>query len=437
MHILLIEQIRTTKTTYKPLEKTLLTSFSILPTLYIRRLAAITPKEHQVTIINERYAPIDLSKTYDLVVIHFTTASAWKAYEVADKFRSRHIPVVLCGLHASALLEEGLNHADSVLLGRGEANWFTLLKDAENHALKRIYPTEPYENIPIPIPPTNVNLPGFQLIGAIEATRGCPYTCDFCPESNTKNGSLYFKRPIHEIINEIQNLPQKIFMFYDASLTVDPVFTKELFTRMIPLKKKFFCNGNVNVLSKDEDLVELSKKAGCIAWLIGFESISQHTIDNIQKNTNTVAVYQKTIDQIHKHHMMVIGDFMFGFDTDTPDVFRNTVDSIQRLSVDVADFTIATPFPGTPFYNRLEKQGRIKTRDWSKYTMYSVVYEPKQMTETELKQGIHQVYHQFYSPKNTLIRITRALRLGWYPFFAVINRNLISLIASMKIPENP
>jgi radical SAM superfamily enzyme YgiQ (UPF0313 family) len=225
-------------------------------------------------------------------------------------------------------------------------------------------------------------------------------------------------------------------MFYDISLTIDPDFTKELFTQMIPLKKKFFCNGNVDVLSQDEELVELSKKAGCIGWLIGFESISQETINQIQKSTNTVNVYQQTINLIHKNQMMVIGDFMFGFDTDRPDVFETTATTVQQLGVDVADFTIATPFPGTPFYQKLEEQERINTKDWSKYTMYSVVYEPKQMTEKTLKAGIRQVYRQFYSPKNTLSRIIQSIRLGWYPFFAVIHRNLISLIASMKIPED-
>jgi len=437
MNILLIEQLQTNETTYKPLEKIILTTFSILPTLYVRRISAITPKEHQVTILNERYMPLDLNKTYDLVVIHFTTAQSWKAYEVADKFRSKNIPVVLCGLHATSLPDEGLEHADSILFGRGEANWLTLLKDAKNNSLKKMYPAEPYENIPIQIPPTNVDLPGFQIIGAIEATRGCPYSCDFCPESNIKQGSFYFKRPVNEIIEEIHALPQKIFMFYDTSLTVDPVFTKELFTKIIPLKKKFFCNGNVDVLSEDEELVALSKKAGCIGWLVGFESISQETIQEIGKNTNKVSLYQQTIDMIHKHHMMVIGDFMFGFDTDTPDVFKMTVNKILNLGIDVADFTIATPFPGTPFYKQLEKNNRIRTKDWSKYNMYSVVYEPKKMTQKELNRGIRQVYGQFYSPKNTLIRLARAFHLGWYPFFSVINRNLISLIASLKIPDKP
>ena len=163
MRILLIEQLRSKKTSYKPLEKFMLTSFTILPTLFIRRIAAITPDHHQVTIINERYAPVPYAKDIDLVLIHFTTASAITAYKVADRFREKNIPVVLCGLHASALPEEGLQHANSILLGRGETNWLTLLSDAEKQTLKTIYPPEPYIQ---QIPPTNVDLQGFLVKGA-------------------------------------------------------------------------------------------------------------------------------------------------------------------------------------------------------------------------------------------------------------------------------
>lgn len=224
MKILFIEQLRTRKTSYKAFEKIMLTSFSILPTLYIRRLAAITPKKHNITLINERYEPVHYSDDFDIVIIHFTTASANIAYETADNFKRLNVPVILCGLHASAMPDEGLEHADSILMGRGEANWLTLLKDVEINSLKQKYDPKPYETLSKSIPPTNVKLPGFQLMGAIEATRGCPYQCSFCPESNTPNGGHYYKRSITELIEEIKKAPQRIIMFYDASLTIVPVF---------------------------------------------------------------------------------------------------------------------------------------------------------------------------------------------------------------------
>ena len=433
MKILMIEQIKAKNQKSRSLEKTLLTAFSILPTLYVRRLAAITPSNHKVNIINERYHSIPFFDKFDLVLIHFTTASAYRAYEIADQFKAKNMKVILCGLHASALPTEALNHADSVLLGRGEANWLAALRDADATNLKKIYPPESYDSLPCSIPPTNVNLPGFVMIGAIEATRGCPYKCNFCPESNTPNGYIFYKRPVDEVIDEIKKLKQKIIMFYDASLTIDPEYTKTLFKNMIPLKKHFFCNGNVDVLSTDEELISLSKKAGCIGWLIGFESISQQTIDTLHKKTNTVKIYQRAIDLIHKHHMMVIGDFIFGFDTDTKDGFETTEKTIKKLGIDVADFTINTPFPGTPMYDQLEKEGRILTKDWTKYTMYSVVYQPKQMSPDELLIGVNFMYQSFYSIPETIKRILKGLSYGIYPFVAIANRNFISLIASQKI----
>jgi len=433
MRILMIEQIKATAHKSRSLEKTILTAFSILPTLYIRRLAAITPSKHDVFVINERYHSISFTDHYDLVLIHFTTASAKRAYEIADQFQAKKTPVILCGLHASALPKEALLHADSILLGRGETNWLTLLEDAELNEIKSIYKPESYDSISCSIPPTNVTLPGFMMVGAIEATRGCPYRCNFCPESNTPNGHIYYKRPINEVIDEIRKIKQKIIMFYDASLTIDPDYTKTLFKKMIPLKKHFFCNGNVDVLSSDEELIHLSKKAGSIGWLIGFESISQKTIDAVHKKTNSVAIYKQAIDLIHKYHMMVIGDFMFGFDTDTKDVFNTTAETIKKLGIDVADFTINTPFPGTPMYDQLEKEGRILTKNWTKYTMYSVVYQPQKMTPNELRDGVFFMYQSFYSFPETIKRICKGLCYGLYPFVAIVNRNLISLIASKKI----
>jgi radical SAM superfamily enzyme YgiQ (UPF0313 family) len=436
MKILLIEQIKTKKTTYKPFEKTLLTTFSILPTLYVRRIAAITPKKHNIKVLNERYEPIEYSSNYDVVIIHFSTTSAKRAYEIADEFRNKNVKVVLIGLHVSALPEEALQHADSIIQGRGEVNWLSFLKDFETDKIKKIYPPLPYDELSCRIPPTLVSLPGFIMVGAIEATRGCPINCNFCPESNTPNGNNYYTRPIDQVIEELKKIPQKIIMFYDASLTINPSYTKELFKKMIPLKKKFFLNGNVNVLADDEELVKLSKKAGCIAWLIGFESVSQETINSIGKNTNKVSIYKKAVDQIHKNKMAVIGDFMFGFDNDTNDVFKSTLNAIKDLKLDVADFTIVTPFPGTPLFKQLDKEERLLTKEWKNYSMYNVVFKPKNMTPEELINGVYFIYKNFYRPSESIKRIIRSLKYGIIPFFSVMARNIITTMGSTRIKKN-
>jgi radical SAM superfamily enzyme YgiQ (UPF0313 family) len=256
MNILIIENVWMGGAKYGLFDKLLLTSFSILPTIYARQIAAITPKKYKVEVLNERYSNIDYNKDYDIININFTTSTAPRAYQIAKEFKVKGKTVVLSGLHASAAPKEAKKHADSVLLGRGEVNWLTLLNDYEKGKLKDYYPAETYKKS-IKIPPTKIDLPGFVMTGAIEATRGCPYKCDFCPESNIDGGNKYFERPVDEIIEEIKRIPQKTIMFYDSSLTINPKFTKKLFRKMIPLKKRFFCNGNSDVLAKDEELVKL------------------------------------------------------------------------------------------------------------------------------------------------------------------------------------
>ncbi len=432
MNILIIENIWMGNLKYGFLEKALYNTFSILPTLYARKIAAITPRNHTVHVLTERYSKIDFDKQYDIVNINFTTSTTPRAYEIADKFREKGKTVVLSGLHPSALPEEAILHANSVLLGWGELNWLEFLKDYENNNIKPIYQPIKYDKS-VHIPPTDVKLPGLVITGAVEATRGCPYKCNFCPETNIPGGSQYYTRPIDEVISEIKSMPQKTIMFYDTSLTINPEYSKTLFKEMKGLNKKFFCNGNVDVLAKDLELVKLSHEAGCVSWLVGFESISQKTIDDAGKVTNKVDEYFKAVKNIHENKMSVVGCFIFGFDTDTIDVFDTTINTIKKLEIDVADFCTLTPFPGTPIFEQFEKQGRIITKDWSKYNMKEVVFEPKNMTKKELIDGVKKMYNEFYSTPYTIKRIIRSLKLGIFPFFMVLVRNTIAKLNSRRL----
>lgn len=432
MDILIIENVWMGETKYGFFDKLLLNAFTILPTLYARKIAAMTPDKHNVKVVNERNSVIDFSKKYDLVNINYTTSTADRAYEIADEFRKKGVTVVLSGIHASLMPDEAKEHADSILLGWGELNWLDLLNDFEKNMLKPIYVHKNYDKN-MRIHPLNIKLPAFVISGAIEAIRGCPYKCDFCPESNITDGSQFYKRPVDEVIKEIKNLPQKFFTFYDASMTIDPEYTKELFRNMIGLKKKFSCNGNVDVLSNDIEFVKLSKKAGCTSWLIGFESFSEHALNSVNKLTNKVEEYRKAVENIHNNNMIAVGDFMFGFDTDTKDVFDDTLTEIKKLGVDAADFCILTPFPGTPLYNKLEKEKRILIKDWSQYNLKNPVFKPKNMTPEELLIGVRKMYYEYYSIPNNIIRIFKSMRLGFLPFLLVLQRTFAASMSHRKL----
>ena len=434
MKILIVENVGMSDKRYDFFEKTYLTMFSILPTLYARHIAAITPKHHSVEIINERYKKIDFSQNYDIVHINFTTSNAPRAYQIADSFRANGIKVVLSGLHASAIPEEAKEHADSILLGYGELNWLDFLKDCEQDTIKPLYDNVPYSD-KIGLPPTNIDLPGLVLTGAVEATRGCPYRCEFCRETNVAGGSKFYARPISDVVDEIESLPQKAFTFYDTSLTIDPIYTKKLFNNIKGLKKRFSCNGNVDILARDKNLVSLSKQAGCVSWLVGFESFNQSTLDGVSKRTNIVQEYQKAVDNIHDNDMVVIGCFMFGFDTDTPNVFDDTFLMVNELGIDAADFLVLTPFPGTPLFDKLKKQDRILTFDWGKYNMKNVVFEPKNMSSKELFDGVINLYKRYYSFNHSLKRSFRSMGYGMYPFSIVLERNFMGYLNKRKLKK--
>lgn len=405
-------------------DRSFLYSFSFVPTIITaRQLAAVTPSQHILTI-QEGNRTIDFSTNYDLIHINFKTALAPRAYEIADVFRKKGKRVVLSGYHPSALPDEAKQHADSVIVGDAVTLWPTVINDLEAGNLQSFYSSKDTRNSLV-LPSTDaIKLNSVQLTNSIEATRGCPYKCDFCQDSNIRDGSVFRTRPIEDVIEEIKSLQQKIFFFTDFSLTIDIAYTKELFRRMRGLKKKFISGGNIDVLAEDENLLRVSHEAGCIEWISGFETFSQESLNGAHKKTNIVEDYARAVKKIHKFKMSVFGTFVLGFDEDNPDIFNVMKTHIGELGIDAVNFAILTPYPGTPLFNRLEKEGRILTKDWSKYNRKNIVFEPKNMTKKELEEGFHNITREFSSIPYMSYRTLRSLSLGLYPFIATFAGNL-------------
>ncbi len=414
-----------------PIYRLISHNFSIISSIYARQLAAATPKKHSVKVpINND--DINYDEPCDGVDIHFRTGTAVSAYKIADEFRKRGKKVILSGPHPSALPEEAKLHADSVIIGNAENLWLEVLNDLEHEKLKPFYKSKGRikqssfgeSNIDI--------ISNIPIVGVIEATRGCPYKCDFCQDSNVLHGSVFRTRPIDDVIKEIKSFPQKFLFFCDVSLTIDPSYTKALFKAMKGLNKKFVCEGNVDVLARDEELLKLSYEAGCTEWTVGFESFTQQALDDIHKKTNTIEDYFLVVEKVHKYKMAILGNFMFGFDHDTPEVFDITEEKISKLGLDSARFAILTPYPGTPLFKKLEKEGRLLTRDWKKYNRKTVVFEPKNISREELQKGFISLSTKFNSLPNMLYRDLRALRLGFYSLLNCVTRNLESYMTRPK-----
>ncbi len=387
------------------------------PVITLPHLAAITPKEHDVRILNENYEDIDFEEDVDLVAITCYTMTAPRVYEIADEFRRRGKKVILGGYHPTALPEEAIQHADSIIFGMAESSWPKLLDDFKKGKLKKYYEKDTSFDVTA-IPPLRRDLIRHNpLLGALQATRGCANACEFCAISSFC-GRKVWQRPIDDVIKEIKEMPNKIFLFHDPHLTTNRKYAKELFKTMIKEKihKAWVANGTTNVLGTvDEEFLRLARKAGCVEWFVGFESVSQSTLDKIKKTHNQVKNFKKMIDRVHYHGMTIEGGIIFGFDEDGPDVFDMTLEKMYELEIDVVEINILTPYPGTPLFDRMEKQGRIITKDWSRYNQVDVVFKPKLMTEKELLEGTKKVAKEYYSWNNIIKRNAKALAIvkGW------------------------
>ncbi|HEC89718.1 MAG TPA: B12-binding domain-containing radical SAM protein, partial [Thermoplasmatales archaeon] len=334
--------------------------------------------------------------------------------------------------HPSALAEEARQHADAVGIGEAEATWPQLWDGFRNNRLKPFY----RQNKPIDprlIPPARreagSNRP---FIAGIEASRGCPVGCEFCAVSNRPHGRLFRPRPIENVIDEIKSIKQKFLYFYNPTSTANPEYTKALFKEMIGLNKRFTCFGNINTLGADDELLKLSSEAGCLRWLIGIESFNKTNISHIGKKSNKVEEYAKAIRKIKDYGILTVGMFIFGFDNDTPNVFENTLQSILELDLDSAFFNILTPYPGTPLFERLEREGRILTRDWSRYLSrcedQSVVFKPKYMTPEQLSQGSLKAAISYYSISNIAKRWLNTRNVDIHKFMYKLSGNLSSYL---------
>jgi len=405
------------------------------PSSTLQQIAAITPPEHEVTIVDERYIDVPIRSDYDLVGISSLTYNSYRGYEIADAYRAMNIPVVFGGYHASLMPEEAKQHADSVVIGEAELTWPQLLKDISQGTLQPFYKSPRLvkaEEIPAARHDIGVFTPFAQ---AVQASRGCPTGCEFCA-MNIVEGKVFRARPVESVIEEMRTVRNKQIFFADASLTISPTFTKKLFKGMKSLNKRFDCFGNINILARDQEFLELAREAGVNKWYLGIESISQENIDQAGKGTNKVTNYAQAIQNIKDHDMMVTGFFVFGLDFDTIDSFDATLQAIYDWGLDEASFSILTPFPGTRLYKRFEKEGRITKYDWSQYEEGKVNFKPKRMTEDELLEGITRISHEYYSLPNCIKRSLRIHPVNPITAFTrfVVNMSVRSFYLREKFP---
>lgn len=368
-------------------------------------LAALTPEDVEVVMYDDRMEPIPYEEPTDLVAITVETFTARRAYEISDEFRARGVQTVMGGMHAKLIPDEVAEHCDCVIVGDAEPVWETMIEDCRAGKLKKRY-----DAIQPKCPQINVMTrrdifegKGYLPITLLQFSRGCSHNCSFCASS------VYFQahhycRPVEDVVAEIKAQKRKLLFFVDDNIVCNRRKAKELFQALIPLKIHWVSQGSIDML-EDEELMKLMVKSGCLGLVIGFESISPNCISEMNKHTNKKGSgdgYRAEIQKLRKWGLQTWAAFTVGHDGDTAESIRATCDFAIKNKFTFAAFNILMPYPNTPLYEKMEREGRLLyDGKWWLHEDYRFNYAsivPKNMTPEELTELSFDCRKRFNSP---------------------------------------
>lgn len=372
--------------------------YSLFPPLGLATLAAyLSPDDHAV-IEDEHVQTLTLDDAPDLVVIQVYITNAYRAYKLADHYRKRGTLVCLGGLHVTSLPEESSAHADFIFLGPGEQTFPQFLRDLRDGRPQRIYFSTAGRSLER-VPPVRRDLIRRKLYlvpNSIVVTRGCPQHCDFCyKDAFFQGGRGFYTQRVDDALAEMSRLPGRHLYFLDDHLLGDRRFAEALFEGMKGMGRLFQGAATVDSILRG-DLIERAAKAGLRSIFVGFETLAPENLRRSNKRQNLGRDYKAVADRLHSLGIMINGSFVFGMDDDREDVFRRTVDWAIEHGITTSTFHIQTPYPGTGLYARMQREGRMLTRDWNLFDTRHVVYRPAHLKPEVLKTGYDWAYKEFY-----------------------------------------
>jgi radical SAM superfamily enzyme YgiQ (UPF0313 family) len=429
---------------------------NFMPHLWMFLLQALTPSGHEVVLIDGNTQPMSetelvqfaLSRQIGLVGIGAMTRMIAKAYRVADALRAAGIPVVMGGPHVTEVPDEALGssggprHADAVALGEADETWPRIVEDAARRELKDVYrPVDAFgqERKPTlqdypPIPWESLDLRQFNRIPGIfrpimryfgfdwqtfhiipiESGRGCPYGCEFCTVTGFFGDSIRF-RSNESIVDEmlkIKHRAQKArgkaaIFFVDDNFAINVRRTKSLLRDIIAAGAQLSWVGQISAnLLRDEELLDLIAASGGKWIFIGMESLDPANLASVNKSFNKPADYARVLESLAQRHVYAITSFIFGLDHDTPGVAERTLSEIRAWPPGLPVFGQITPFPATPLYDRLQREGRLtRPKHWLEFAPFQMAHTPLEMTITEVQDEVRHAWANSYSP----VAIERAI----------------------------
>jgi radical SAM superfamily enzyme YgiQ (UPF0313 family) len=384
-----------------------------IPQLTLPIIAALTPPEHDVQMIEEEFEPLNTNESWDVVGITAMTATALRAYELASIFRRNGAKVILGGIHPSVMPDEAAQFADAVVVGEAEGVWQQILKDVQLNQLRKRY-DNPHPDItesPLPLRPKNRSFLGLRSwVTPIMASRGCPHDCEFCCVHR-----VYGRRqrhiPIKHIIEDVRRSGARRVMFLDDNIGGVRSYALDLFSALEPLKVRWYAQASTRFIL-DDGLFDHALRSGLNALFVGVESVEPESRKTMRKSPPSIELCEKAIRRCRDAGVSFHASLIFGRDEDSPHVFDRTLEFLTRNSVPSISPCILTPYPGTPVFDRLTREGRILHHNWSYYDHTNVCFQPKTMNPEELAEKYLDFRDKFFSYSSILRRGPAQLRVS-------------------------
>ncbi len=362
--------------------------------------AATLPEDVEVVFVDEKLQSIDFDDPVDFVGISMMlTAQVKRGWEIADAYRRRGIKVICGGIATMLHAEETMQHADAVFLGEAEGRMAQVFSDFKNDALRPLYDYLDERPDIDSVGPARrdilqrelYNYKGVQMVDLVHASRGCRYNCYPCAVAYL-GGREFRPRPIDTAIREMAGIDNNRLFLVDNSLAQDTQWEMDLFREMIPLKKKWCCHP----IEDKAEVLDLAAQAG--AWYV------------YQAVFDTSDYIRDRIRRYHDHGIGVEGTILLGLDHHTEDYIRRLIDFLLEIDLDLAEFTILTPYPHTKAFEDLQGQGRIFSHDWNDYTADRVVFQPKHMSPQRLEDLFYHAWDTFYRDASQEIKMFRLMQ---------------------------
>ena len=370
-------------------------------------LAALTPKDWEVELIYEVIEDIPFDTDADLIGISTMGHGVIRSIDIAKEFRKKGKKVILGGYMASIMPLEAAKYSDSVVVGDAELIWEEVLSDFCSGRLKEIY-EKPLSNGYFSTPMPRFDLLKGKKIGdflPVQAGRGCPNSCSFCSVSCLYKGR-YIKRPLEEVVRDIKQIKDlgfKKILLLDDNIFSDRDYLHKLLDSFIELNITWMSQCEITI-GHDNDLLQKLYKSGCQTLSFGLESITKESLDKMDKSWAKPSDYDYLIQNIRKHGIDVSTEMVVGAEGDTLESIRKTKDFIEKNKISVPRFYILTPFPGTRFFEQIEKAGRLVNKDIYSYDGTSAVYKPQNMTPDELTAVYWELYENLFTFKSIIKR---------------------------------